>query len=469
MEGTHTRCQMEGYAHRDLVRLTVHATCVLYGYGVPGSGPERRLPDAQRVDAVDAKNAKKAKLPVMVWIFGGGYTEGGTSEARQDGEHLAKKGVVVVSMNYRLGVFGFFALHALAAETPQHSAGNYGLLDQAAAIAWVKKNIANFGGDPDNITIFGESAGSFSVSAQMASPLSKDLIQRAIGESGGALGLSALPFPLLEDAERADEAAATTLFGTMDLASLRGMSAESILAASNKKDAVEGKHFRPDVDGYFLPESVSAIYAEGKQAHVPLLAGWNRDEAASSVLDAPEKTTQETLKATAQKDFGADAPGFLKTYSATSDEEALRVAEDYAGDRFIAFSTWAWLEAQVKTGQSHVFRYRFDRPSPGDPFHAASSGAFHSDDIEYVFGNLDSRKGAAWSPEDYTLSDLMQTYWTNFARNGNPNGGRAPVWPEYSASGDWQVMHLDDKPGASPDQHRDRYLFLQDWGKRQQH
>ena len=411
-----------------------------------------------------AKDAKKQKLPVMVWIYGGGFVVGSTSEARQDGEHLATKGVIVVSMNYRLGVFGFFAHPALAAEDSHRAAGNYGLLDQAAAIAWVKRNIEAFGGDPNNITVFGESAGSFSVSAQLASPLSKDLIQHAIGESGAAIGLSALPFPNLETAERQDKAAALALFGSDNLAALRAIPAEQILAGAGKQ-GVEGQHFQPDVDGYFLPESVSAIYAEGKQAQIPLLAGWNRDEGTAGVVNAPVKPSLETLKALAHAEFGADADRFLAVYKAATDEEALRVTEDYAGDKFIAYSTWAWLEQQVDTGHSHVFRYRFDRPSPGDPNHPVSAGAFHSDDIEYVFGTLDSRKGAVWTAEDYALSDLMQTYWTDFARTGNPNGGRAPVWPEYSASGGWQIMHLDSPAASDQDHHRDRYLFLRDWSK----
>ena len=413
-----------------------------------------------------AKEANKAKLPVMVWIYGGGFVVGSTSEARQDGEHLAKKGVVVVSMNYRLGVFGFFAHPGLAAENPQHAAGNYGLLDQAAAIAWVKQNIKAFGGDPENITIFGESAGSFSVSAQMASPLSKDLIQHAIGESGAAIGLSALPFPELATAEKQDKAAAAALLGSDDLAALRAIPAEKLLADAGKRGVIPGEHFQPDVDGYFLTESVPTVFEEGKQAHIPLLAGWNRDEASGSVLNAAVKPTQETLKALALKDFGADSESFLSAYAASNDEEALRVSEDYAGDRFIAYSTWAWLEDQVSTGQTHVFRYRFDRPSPGDPNHPVSAGAFHSDDIEYVFGNLDSRKGAVWTAEDYALSDLMQTYWTDFARTGNPNGGRSPIWPEYSAAGGWQVMHLDSPAAAGPDTHRDRYLFLKQWSRK---
>lgn len=418
-----------------------------------------------------AKGAGKAKLPVMVWIFGGGFLAGGTSEPRQDGATLAQNGVVVVSMNYRLGIFGFFVDHDLAAENDHHSAGNYGLMDQAAALTWVKKNIKSFGGDPDNITIFGESAGSFSVSAQMASPLSKGLISKAIGESGGAFSTT-LAFPPLEDAARTDETFANKIFKTRTLASLRALNADQVLEGASRRDAGVPR-FVPDIDGYFLPDSVPAIYAAGKQAKVPLLAGWNKDEGTGSVLAAAQKPTVESLKAMASQIFGARAEDALKVYSAKNDEEALRVAEDYAGDTFIAYSTWAWLEAQVRTGDAPVFRYHFDREAPSDNNHPTGSGAFHSDDIEYVFGNLDLRPGAAWKPEDYQLSKLMQTYWTNFAKNGDPAGKAAgttdapasvPAWPRYDAAGQWQVMHLDVDAVARPDEHRDRYLFLQSLG-----
>jgi para-nitrobenzyl esterase len=409
----------------------------------------------------------KGKLPVMVWIFGGGFAGGSTSEPRQDGEHLTRKGVLVVSMNYRLGIFGFFSTHQLAAEDPHHAAGNYGLLDQLACLQWVRRNIEAFGGDPANVTIFGESAGSFAVSAQMASPLAKGLFAHAIGESGAAFASRSLPFPPLEEAEKQDEDYFHSVPSDSSLAAQRGMSADEILKLA--PPITPGKpRFGPDIDGYFLPDSMAAIYAAGNQVHVPLMAGWNQDEASGDVLKAPEKQTMEGLRATAIKEFGPQAEDFLKVYHANDDAEALRAAEDFAGDRFLVYSTWAWLEAQVKTGGAPVYRYLFALPSPGDPFHPVSAGAFHSDEIEYVFGNLDSRKGAPWRPEDYKLSELMQTFWTNFAKTGDPNGAGLPHWPVYDAAGNWQVMRLSPDPGAAPDQHRERYLFLQQvWGNEQ--
>jgi len=397
---------------------------------------------------------KKAKLPVMVWIYGGGFAGGTTSEARQDGENLAHKGVIVVSMNYRLSIFGFFVHPELTAESPHHASGNYGLLDQAAAIQWVHDNIKEFGGDPKQVTIFGESAGSFSVSAQMASPLAKNLFQRAIGESGGAFSAT-LPFAPREQREKQDSEKIAAALGTTKLSELRALSADQIVAAVTPKPGGHAVRFPPDIDGYFLPESVAAIYAAGKQAHIPLIAGWNADEGG-----IPQKTmTVAEYTEMAQKRFGPDADKFLAAYSATTDDEALRAAKDLAADTFIADSTWRWLEAQVATGGQPVYRYHFELTSPGDKFHPAGT-AFHSDDIEYVFGTLDSRQEAVWRPEDRKMSEIIQTYWTNFAKTGDPNGGDLPKWPAYNQATGWQVMHLTPTPEARPDTLRARYEFL---------
>jgi para-nitrobenzyl esterase len=215
-----------------------------------------------------------ARLPVMVWIYGGGFAAGGTSEPRQDGGNLSKKGVLVVSLNYRLGIFGFFSHPELAKESGHDASGNYGLLDQVAALEWVHKNIGLFGGDPRNVTIFGESAGSFSVSALMASPLAQGLFQRAIGESGAFFGTS-LPLKPLAQSEEADVKFASALLGTSSLAALREKSAADLLRAALTQDTTR---FAPNVDGYFLPQSVYDTFSRGRQSHVSLLAGWNADE-----------------------------------------------------------------------------------------------------------------------------------------------------------------------------------------------
>jgi para-nitrobenzyl esterase len=411
-------------------------------------------------------NAKPGSLPVMVWIYGGGFTSGSTSEARQDGQFLAHRNVVIVSMNYRLGIFGFFALPALTAESSHHASGNYGLLDQTAALAWVKRNITAFGGDPNNITLFGESAGSFSVSSQMASPLSKGLIAKAIGESGGAFRSNSLGYPTRAQAEQDDAAFALAAFNTSKLADLRKLSADDLVKAAEAKTTPRPPRFGPDVDGYFLPQSVPDIYAAGNQAHIPLLAGWNADEARAQVINAPIQPTVASFTAQATKDFADRAPDFLAVYSATTDAEATQSAGDFASDRFIVYSTWAWLEAQVNTGRAPVYRYRLDLGSPGDRFHPAAIGAFHSDDIEYVFGTLDSRQQATWRPEDRALSDQIQQYWTNFARTGDPNDPNLPTWPTYTPATNWQVMHLNNPSEAQPDTQRARYLFLDSvWSK----
>jgi para-nitrobenzyl esterase len=409
-----------------------------------------------------AKNAK-AKLAVMVWIHGGGFMAGGSSEPRQDGGVLAKQGVVVVSMNYRLGIFGFFAHPELAAESDRKAAGNYGLLDQMAALEWVKRNIAAFGGDPANVTIFGESAGSFSVSALMASPEAKGLFHKAIGESGAAFSSSALPFEALAVRAQRDSQFASSSLGTDRLNELRALPAAKILEASLQNAGSGTPRFAPDIDGYFLPEPLPAIFSQGKQSDIPLLAGWNHDEGSFEVVH--ENSPRDSLKAAATKEFGAKAEQFLQLYPGPDDAQARRSLEDFAGDRFIAWSTWKWLEAQTTTGRQPAYRYRFDLGLPHAP-EAPAPGAYHSAEIEYVFGMLDSKAGLPWRPEDRALSELMQKYWISFARTGNPNGPGLPPWPAYAPGSGWLVMYLGPQPEAQKDRARDRYLFLDTvWGK----
>ncbi len=405
-----------------------------------------------------AKTAN-AKLPVMVWIHGGGFKAGASSEPRQDGTVLAQQGVVVVSMNYRLGIFGFFVHPELAKESGRNAAGNYGLLDITAALQWVRDNVAAFGGDSGNVTIFGESAGSFAVNDLMASPLAKGLFHRAIGESGGAFSRTGLALQTLAGREEKDSKFAETTYGVKTIADLRAIPAQKLIDAAWKPGKSDNPDFDHVVDGYFLPESVAAIFAAGKQNDVPLLAGWTHDEASFDVVFAPKKPDTESLKALAQKDFGDRAADFLKVYPADNDAQALRSTVDYSGDTFIAWSTWRWIEAQVTTGKQPVYRYRFDLGPPSDP-KGPQLGAFHSSDIEYVFGQLDSRPHVEWKPENRQLSEQMQKYWANFARSGDPNGAGLPKWPIYSSADGWQVMYLNEPPAARKDDLRGRYLFL---------
>jgi len=406
-------------------------------------------------------HAKPGSLPVMVWIFGGGFTTGATSEPRQDGQFLANHHVVVVSMNYRLGMLGYFTSPELTKESPHHASGNYGLMDQAAAIAWVARNIRAFGGDPKNITIFGESAGSFSVSAQMSSPVSKSLISKAIGESGAGFWSQSIPFQPLSERETHDAELTQKALNTTSLAELRKTPAETLANTAAFRDS---RAFPPGIDGYFLPDTLANLYAAGEEAHIPLLAGWNADESRYSATHAHPPITADSWNKLAHLAFKDKADAFLQQYPASTDAEALRSAGDYASDKFIVYTTWRWLESSVASSHAPVYRYRLDLVPPGDKFHPAGIGAFHSDDIEYVFGTLDSRQQAVWRAEDRALSAQIQQYWTNFARTGDPNGPGLPAWPAYK-SADWEVMHLDTTSVAKPDDQRARYLLLDSiWG-----
>jgi para-nitrobenzyl esterase len=411
-----------------------------------------------------AKSAGE-KLPVMVWIYGGGYHAGGTSEPRQDGGRLATKGVVVVSMNYRLGVFGFFSHPGLTAESARGSSGNYGLMDQTAALRWVQRNIAAFGGDPSNVTIFGESAGSYSVSIQMATPTARGLFAKAIGESGSMVGTRRIPAHIIQLAEAERNGVEFAgLMGAKSIAELRSRSAADVMrAATGDKTLKDGVV----VDGYVLPKDVYAIYAEGSQAHVPLLAGWNADESRVYAVFGSKRPTAASFTDSIRREYGDLADSVLRLYPASTDEEALRSAGDLAGDRFIISSTWSWIELHLRTGGSPVYRYQFDRQIPlapgtiinGRVATAADVGAPHAGEIPYVFTALASNTSVGWQPDDWKLSDTMETYWTNFAKTGNPNGKDVPEWPRYLAKDNYPVQHLDVSVRPEPETHRPRHAF----------
>jgi para-nitrobenzyl esterase len=393
-----------------------------------------------------ATTKKDAKLPVMFWIHGGGYSGGGSNEPRHNGDFLPLKGVVLVTINYRLGVFGFLATEEMAKEADGH-AGNYGLLDMIAALNWVKANIGAFGGDPANVTIFGESAGSIAVSTLMASPMAHGLFAKAVGESGSGLG--GLGGGDLAEAMKRDGDWVSKL-GVKSLAELRALPTDKILEATKSRGMVG---FSPVNDGKVLVEPIDETYAQGKQAHVPLLAGWNLDEGSWMA----NGMTAAKWNGMAHGLFKERAEEFLKLYPSSTEKELAESAGAYGGDSFIAFGTWKWVEAHRKTGQSPVYRYFFTLRSTPSKFHPGSF-AFHSDDIEYVFGTLDTRPGATIRPEDRKLSEQMMTYWTNFAKTGNPNGVGVPAWPKYDAAD--SLIRLDNPISSGPDKFRARYDFL---------
>ena len=405
-----------------------------------------------------AKSANE-RLPVYVWFHGGGFAAGSGDEPRYDGESFAKRGIVVVNANYRLGVFGFFAHPELTAESPHKASGNYGLLDQAAALRWVRDNIKAFGGDPARVTVGGESAGSLSVSALMASPLSCDLFQQGVGESGAFFGRvgGREPFSLAEGEKQG--AAFGEANGAKSLGELRAKAADELLRAASKRE--NAMAFWPIVDGYFLPASVPSIFAEGKQSQIPLLAGWNADEIRMAVMMAKEKPNAKNFPEQLQKQFGDQTAAALKLYPASTDQEALRAAGDLASDQFIVFGTWKWLDVQAKTGKP-VYRFRFDRtvpiPEAMKMTGLKSLGSPHAAELEYVFVTLESKK-ADWQPDDKKVAETMNAYWANFIKTGSPNGPGLAEWPNFTKT--HEVMHIDTTSRALPEEHRDRYEFLE--------
>jgi para-nitrobenzyl esterase len=390
-----------------------------------------------------------SKLPVMVWIHGGGFIAGAGSEPRYTNSALVSKGVILVNVNYRLGVFGFLASEDLAREAGGH-AGNYGLMDIAAALRWIKANIAAFGGNAANVTIFGESAGSFAVSALMAAPQAQRLFEKAIGESGAFFG-GAIPMSSVAERAHSDQAWVDSL-GVKDLADLRKMSADKLLEAARNSPSI---YFSPVIDGEFLKEPVPETFAAGRQAHVPVIIGWNRDERAGTLS---KDMTAIKWKAFATDHYGKQAGEFLAVFPANDDGQAILSADQYTTDGFIALGTWRWVEAQAATGRAPVYRYRFDRPAPPEENHPQGKYAFHSDELEYVFGTLDVRRGATWQPEDRKLSQQMVTYWTNFARTGDPNDKRLPHWPPYEKDG--KLIYFDSPVTVTRDVNRPQFEFL---------
>jgi para-nitrobenzyl esterase len=379
------------------------------------------------------------RLPVMVWIHGGGFVAGTPAEQLYHGEWLASKGVVVVSVSYRLGAFGFLAHPDLSAENRSHVSGNYGLLDMIAGLEWVQRNIAAFGGDRGRVTVFGESAGAIAVSQLCASPLAKGLFHAAISESGGSFGpvrAGGGPGENMQPLRAAEQdgAAWAKSLGATNVRDLRAMSAEQLLAAAQRQRGISW----PVTDGWLIPGDQFSLYEAGRYNDVPVLIGYNSDEGATFGVPA----SQEAYVQGVRQRYEQFADSVLAAYPGGETPTARKTARDLTRDTAFGWHTYSWARLQKKTGKSLVFVYYFDE----HPTHRADSpragfGTPHSEELPYVFRQLREHNRPPPTPADEAMSDLMRTYWTNFAKNGDPNGSGLPRWPAFDNSSQ-QVLHI---------------------------
>jgi para-nitrobenzyl esterase len=416
--------------------------CMQLGVSMPGETPPAVSEDCLYLNIwtpaiAETKPAKSAPrlLPVIVWIYGGGYTNGSASMPLYWGDQLAHKGVVVVTIAYRLGPLGYLAHPELTRESPKHSSGNYGLMDQIAALGWINKNIAAFGGDAKNVTIAGQSAGAMAVSMLMTSPLAKGLFQRAIGESGGLFEpLQLAPRYLLANAERDGEKYAASL-GVTSLEELRHLPAARLLTGG------AGDVSHPVIEPYVLPIAPYEAFASGHQNDVPLLLGSNANEA-RSLTDAT-KVKAATFDLDLEHSFGALPAPLIAAYPHATDEEARQARLDLERDLRFGWDMWAWARLQAGTGHNPVYSYFFTEQPP---FPAGSVyegwGASHYAELWYVFDHLDQVPWR-WTAADRKVAAEISSYWVNFATTGNPNGEGLPQWPGFS-NADSKVLYLGD-------------------------
>lgn len=390
---------------------------------------------------------------ILLYFHGGGNVAGSGDELRYDGEELAKLGIIVVTANYRLGAFGFLAHPELSAESGNGS-GNYGLMDQVAALDWVRANAAAFGGDPDRITIGGESAGSINCSMLMASPLSRNKIAGVLGQSGAALQVGVFPRPLTEG--EADGTRFMARTGTNSVAEMRALTTADVYGAIY--DSTPVPYFKPVVDGRFLTEPTLTTYQTGRQAGVPLLIGWTSAE----VAWADDPRSADTFRKKVIDRYGEeDGRRLLEVYPAAN-FTASNIALN--SDRWIVLGTWKWADLHARTANAPVYRYRFDRirPAPvGKTRQQEPPGAGHATDIEYFFNTLGKSAAYAWEQADRTTATQMSRYLANFVRTGNPNGDQLTQWPALKPGTPAPVLHLDETSEVRTAEQDVRYEVLE--------
>ena len=416
----------------------------------------------------------KEHLPVLIYFNGGGLMAGSGSEPRYAGDAMARKGIISITANYREGIFGFFAHPQLSKETSYKGSGNYGFMDQVAAIQWVKDNIEAFGGDPNRITIVGESAGSMSVSALMASPLCQGLFAQAMGSSGSVMGFNKVL--TLKEAEQKGVELAKQI-GKKNIKDLRALPAEELMKLAAVK-AIPTYN----IDGYFLTEQPTETYAKGNQTKVPLLVGGNNQEMSPWAVLAGKQPTVENLKAGAKAMFGDNVDEAFRLYGINSDKDVLeQPGINLASDLFLDYSTWKWGNMHKLTSGQPVYRYRYCHPRPamaikgkvaglaggvvdakeGQPQMPQDKGAVHSADIEYAMGTLPTNRVYDWQPEDYMVSDIFSQYYVNFVKTGNPNGLGLVEWPTTNGKAVAPVLQIDVNTTVKADEQMEkRYDFI---------
>jgi len=411
------------------------------------AAPQRepaRSEDCLYLNVWTSASSANDKRPVMMWIYGGGFTGGSGGMAWYDGENLAAKGPVIVTMNYRLGSLGFFAHPDLAKEAGHPGSGNYGMMDAIAALQWVKRNIAAFGGDPNNVTVAGESAGAIMVGALVGSPQAKGLFKRAIAESGGWMGLQMARMKTAADAEAAGVKAVDAL-GVKSMAELRAKPVNELTGMASQGLVI---------DGYLIPEDVSLIFQAGKQNVVDVLTGSNKDEANFGICPGAglagrggANMSVANFKSRAEQRFGELSDQYLKLYPVVSDDDAKKAAHEACADE-ITWNMRQWAAAEAGKGKkAYTYFFSHVQNVNGQP---SPAGATHTAEISFAWNNPKGQATQTWTDVDTKLADQMSSYWVNFITKGDPNGPGLPNWPEFKDLSKSKVMVFGDAPQVEP-------------------